>query len=220
VFGLRPRDDAGARRRVLLAGGVPLALLAAGLLVQPLNLGVRYALPAIALLLVLGAGALTSMPGRWAPAVLVVLLALQLATFWVQPGSIAATAWGPLGPPGYRVAADIDLGQDARRFDDAAADLDGEPAAATLRALGLPPTRATGLVDHDPSTITGWVAASTGALTALWADELAWLRAYCPVRVVGETVLLYRFDEPPSAAAGPTTPVGECSDREFSERRG
>ncbi len=52
-----------------------------------------------------------------------------------------------------------------------------------------------------------------------FADELAWLRAYCPVRVVGDTVLLYRFDEPPSDEPGPDTPVEACTDREFSERR-
>jgi hypothetical protein len=218
-FVLRRSPEDENRRRVLLAGVVPLAFVGAGLLVQPLNLGVRYALPAIALLLVLGAGVVTGWLGRRMVPVLVALLAVQLATFWVQPGSIAATTWGPVGPPGWQIAADVDIGQDALRFDDVAATLEPPPAAALLRALGLPPEHATNLLGRDPSTLRGWVATSAGALTATFADELAWLRAYCPVRVVGDTVLLYRFDDPPSDAPGPATPVGACTDREFSERR-
>ena len=52
---------------------------------------------------------------------------------------------------------------------------------------------------------------SATRLTSDHADRLSWLRAYCPVGTIGGSVLLYRFDTPPTADPGPTAPALPCS---------
>jgi hypothetical protein len=59
-----------------------------------------------------------------------------------------------------------------------------------------------------PSDISGWVAASATDLTT--GNGLAWLRAYCPVGNLGDTIMLYRFSRPPSGAPGPVQPAAPC----------
>jgi hypothetical protein len=68
-----------------------------------------------------------------------------------------------------------------------------------------------------PEEITGWVAVSATFLTTHYRDQLDYLRAYCNVGTIGGTILLYRFDEPPTQAPGPSAPAGRC-DGPFSRR--
>ena len=74
------------------------------------------------------------------------------------------------------------------------------------------------LIGTPPESLRGWVAASVTNLTALHRDELSWLRAYCPVDALGGSILLYYFDTPPDATAGPTMPVPPCFDDAASHR--
>jgi hypothetical protein len=76
------------------------------------------------------------------------------------------------------------------------------------------------LVGAEPGTVTGWVAVGATSLTVVHRDELAWLRKYCPVDLLGGgSVLVYRFAEPPDPEPGPTRPVGPCLSAEVSRRR-
>ena len=74
------------------------------------------------------------------------------------------------------------------------------------------------LIGTRPDALRGWVAVSVTNLTALHRDELAWLRAYCPVGSIGGTILLYYFDAPPDGAPGPTMPARPCADSAASHR--
>ena len=50
-------------------------------------------------------------------------------------------------------------------------------------------------------------------------EELAWLRAYCPVGSIGGgSVLVYRFDRPPGPAPGPDRPAAPCFGDRWSTR--
>ena len=91
-----------------------------------------------------------------------------------------------------------------------------------MRSLGCADVpRARDLAAADLTTLTGWVAVSATHLTSDQADRLSWLRAYCPVGDLGGTVLLYRFDSPPSLAPGPVAPAPPCEgDFAVSRRTG
>src|SRR5690606_36234960 len=113
--------------------------------------------------------------------------------------------------PGYRVVSEsnLDWGQDGYRL---AAWMEGRSghvaffgAAVLDDAPGFRP-----LVGARPEELTGWVAASASSLTIHYRDELAYLRAYCNVGTIGKTILLYRFDEPPTGGPGPGAPAGRC----------
>jgi hypothetical protein len=67
------------------------------------------------------------------------------------------------------------------------------------------------LLATTPSRVSGWVAVSATDLTSALADRLAWLRAYCAVGQLGDSIVVYRFRGHPSAAPGPTRPAGICS---------
>lgn len=205
------------RTRALVAVGSVAGVSALFLLVQPLNLGLRLALPVLALVCVLAAG-VVRLPARVGGVVVVVVAVGQLAaTIAAHPTSLA---WTP--PPftdGYRFVSDssIDFGQANRSLRDLHAE---EPfVAASLLAPrgfdvlpGVPD-----VVDVAPDALVGRVAVSPTVLTVLRHEELSWLRAYCPVAVVDDAVLVYSFTEPPDTDPGPDVPAPPC-DEEPSRR--
>lgn len=90
-------------------------------------------------------------------------------------------------------------------------------AVSLLTPLGVgPPPNTDPLDETDPDTFTGWVAVSVSRLVT-FGPELSWLRAHCNSDTIGRSVLVYRFDEPPSRAPGP--PVASCTDQDTSTRR-
>jgi hypothetical protein len=203
------------RRRRALAALLPAGALAIVLVVQPLDLGLRYALPVLAAGMVL-AGSLLATRSRAALVVLVIVVLGQLGSAVVAtPHSLAWTS--PVFRPGFRWTADLDIGQDRR-------DVVRWSAHRTARtALLLEPGQAGPpgdglLIGVDPSAIIGWVVVSSALLTTLARDELAWLRKYCPVHAIGGTVLVYRFARAPDPSAGPARPRDLCA-RRFSDRR-
>ena len=66
------------------------------------------------------------------------------------------------------------------------------------------------LLGTAPERVSGWVAVSATALTSADRSQLAWLRGYCPVRVLDGTILLYRFRVPPSPDPVPGRPPAVC----------
>jgi hypothetical protein len=208
----RGLDRATVRRAAIVL--LPtLVVLVAFLLPFPKPAGIRYALPVIALLLVVGSPVarwlLESRP-RW---VLVALLVgVQMASFWdAVPHSLAWTA--PPFRPGYAVAAEssLDLGQDNRALIEW---MDGRtafvaPFGGSLEAVYTVPGYRP-LLGTPPGDVRGWVAASATQLSSYERERLSWLRAYCHVDTIGGTILIYRFDRPPTAEPGPTRPAGRC----------
>lgn len=214
------RVPADRRRLALLGVVAPGAVAFVALLLQPLNLGLRYAFPSLAL---------------WIVAASPVALALRGAVRTVAAGALAVTqlgalvaavphslAWTPPPfQPGYRYASDsnIDYGQDLFRLRDWVRGKD-EPYVVFIAPRGLDEVDGSRpLHGADPATVTGWVAAGVTSLTVTDRDELSWLRAYCPVGDIGGSILLYRFDSPPDSSPGPAAPASACSGGvEFSTR--
>jgi hypothetical protein len=176
--------------------------------------GIRYALPVIALLFVVGspvAGWLAASRRRWA--LVALLMVVQLASFWdAAPHSLAWTA--PPFRPGYAVAAEssLDWGQDNRALIDW---MDGRtvyvaPFGGSLEAVHKTPGYRD-LMVTAPAEVRGLAAASVTELTTYHREQLSWLRAYCHVGTIGGSILLYRFEQPPTAEPGPSRPAGRCS---------
>ncbi len=206
-------DRATARRAatVLLPS---LVVLVVFLLPFPKQVGVRYALPVIALLFVVGspvAGWLVE--NRRRLALVALLMVVQLASFWdATPHSLAWTA--PPFRPGYAMAAEssLDWGQDNWALIDW---MDGRtayvaPFGGSLEAVFETPGYQD-LLFTAPADVRGRAAASVTQLTAYYRDQLSWLRAYCNVGTIGGSILLYRFEDPPTPEPGPSRPVGRCS---------
>lgn len=196
-----------------LAPGLALVVV---LLVQPLNLGLRYALPVLALAMLLAAP-LARAPGRAPRVLLAVVMAGQvLSTAVGHPHSLA---WSPPPfRPAYQVVSDgnLDLGQGQRELADWSRGKDVR--FAVIRPRGVPPLGPE--LDADDVDLAGtWVAAGASALTVYDRDRLSWLRAYCPVgELAGGSVLLYRFDADVDRSSGPDRPVGPCPARRYSVR--
>jgi 4-amino-4-deoxy-L-arabinose transferase-like glycosyltransferase len=212
----RARD---ARRRVLLAIVGPAVVSFGFLLAQPLNLGARYVLPSLALLLVpagAAVGWLTTRPRR---AFAGVALATQFAAM-IGAGQHALAWTAPPFRPAYRWVSDsnLDYGQDNDRV---AAWATQHPGAwvALLHPRGVDNPAATReLRGTDASVVDGWLAVSATRLTEIDRDELSWLRAYCPVDDIGGSVLLYRLAGAPDTRPGPTMPASPCAGAEYSTR--
>ena len=217
LFCLR-RVGTATRRTVLAALWLPAGTLALILLFQPLNLGLRYAFPIVAALFVCAAPAVLIGRVRVRRALGVAALGVQVVFVWMAaPHSLAWTP-PPFSPP-YRFVTDsnVDYGQDVERFVRWAEQ--HQTAAAIVRARGFAlPASVQPLIGTRPDALRGWVAVSVTNLTALHRDELAWLRAYCPVGSIGGTILLYYFDTPPDGAPGPTMPARPCADDAASHR--
>ena len=202
----------GRRRR---AAGLLLPLGAANvapLVLTTRQLGVRLALPVLVLAAVAAAPAarLTRAPvGRIA---LGILSLVQVVTLATAAGGALAWTEPPLHP-GYRWVADsnFDWGQDYYRLASWA-----RGRGAWVAYFGSPglteslPAGTRSLLMAAPGSVRGWVAVSASYLDAYRADQLSWLRAYCPVGVLGSTILVYRLTGAPDTRRGPDTPVAPC----------
>jgi hypothetical protein len=217
AFAMR-RLPTAKRRRPLLALWLPAGTLALILLFQPLNLGLRYAFPIIAAVFVCAAPAVLVGRATVRRAFAGAALSVQMAFVWMAaPHSLAWTP--PPFTPAYRYVTDsnVDYGQDVEQFIRWADNRQVTAAIVRARGFTLPAT-VQSLIDRAPDTIDGWVAVSVTNLTALHRDDLSWLRAYCPVDSIGGSILLYYFDSPPVAAAGPTMPAAPCIGAAASHR--
>jgi len=205
------RADRRIRHRALTSVGSIGGMVALFLVLQPLNLGLRLAVPVLALVPVVAAGCVR-LGRRVALVVVGIVATAQVVALVVShPSSLA---WTP--PPfthGYRYVSDssIDFGQ-ANEAVRTAHRRDPFVAASLLEPRGyeaLPGV--VDVADADPDGLIGRIAVSATALTVLERDELSWLRAYCPTQAIGEAVLIYRFEEPPNVERGPDTPAAPCS---------
>lgn len=201
----------------LLACAVVLALFTA---LQPLALGLRLAIPVIALLAV-PTGALGGLARRpVAVAALAVAGTVQVtATLAAHPTSLA---WTP--PPfsdGYRFVSDssIDYGQAlgaVRRAHEA----DPFVAVSLVTSRGLTrPAGAGAVAGAEAEDLVGRIAVGATSLLVIDADELSWLRAYCPVQVLDGAVLVYEFAEPPDRAPASGMPEPPCAGGPSTRRR-
>ncbi|MCB1039830.1 MAG: glycosyltransferase family 39 protein [Acidimicrobiales bacterium] len=217
--------------RFVVAPGLVLWLF---LVAQPLNLGLRLALPSLAFAYV-GLGALPSLVGedlrsarhRVGVAAIGTVLVVAIASSVVAtPHSLAWTPW-PF-TPGYRWVSDsnIDAGQALYEVREWASGHD-RPYVALDTTRGMEVGGGSrSLTQVAPEAVRGWVAVGVTPLMqtrrddTVWADpesdpppgfSLAWLRKYCPVGTLGGgSVLVYRFDEAPDPAPGPERPVVPC----------
>lgn len=192
---------------IAVTGGV----LAAFLLVQPLALGLRLAVPVLGLAMVAAAPLAALRHRRWGAGLLAVAAAGQLAaTFAAHPASLA---WTP--PPftnGYRVVSDssIDFGQALFAVRQAHAE-DPFVAISLMTPRGLyEPDDARHIGTSSPDQLVGRVAVGATPLMVTRRDELSWLRAYCPVDVIEGAVLVYDFTMPPDMSPGPSMPAAPC----------
>jgi len=207
-----------ARRRALLAAGFPAVLLTGFLLTVPRDIGVRYLLPVIALwaaaagALVPAVAALRPAARRGATATAAALLAAAAVTTAASfPDSLSWTA--PGFRPGYAVAtnSNVDWGQGLYALRSWAAGR--QPWVTYFGPRGLtsrPVSGARQLLGTSPGRVSGWVAVSATALTSADRSQLAWLRGYCPVRVLDGTILIYRFRQPPAPAPSADRPPAIC----------
>jgi hypothetical protein len=198
----------GTRRRAVAAAGLPALLLTGFTVAMPRDIGVRYLLPVLALWAAAG-GALVPAAAGLRPAARrpllaaagALLAAAAVATATSFPDSLAWTA--PGFRPGYANAtnSNLDWGQGLYALRSWAA---GRRAwVAYFGPRGLAPDPVPGsrsLLGAPAGRVTGWVAASASALTSADRSQLAWLRGYCPVRVLPGSILIYRFRDPPAAA--------------------
>jgi hypothetical protein len=209
------------QRRALLAAGLPAALLASFTLAMPRDIGVRYLLPVLALwaatsgALVPAAVALRPATRRAALAgTCGLLLAAAVATAVSFPDSLSWTA--PPFRPGYAAATDSneDWGQGLYALRSWASG--HHPWVSYFGPRGLAPDPVPGgrpLLATPPARVTGWVAVSATALTSADRSQLAWLRGYCPVRVLDGSILIYRFRHPPVPALVTGRPPAPCGTR-------
>ena len=201
----------GGRRALLTYVALPALLLWLFLVAQPLNLGLRLAMPVVALAFV-GIGALA----RQRAGVGVVLGVSLLALLVSAPHSLAWTQ-RPF-TPAYRWVSDsnLDAGQalyEVRRW----AEGHDRPYVALDTTRGMEVGGGSrSMRDVDPEDVRGWVAVGVTPLMQTRVRELAWLRKYCPVDTIGGgSVLVYRFTTEPDSSPGPERPVGPC----FGARR-
>ncbi len=217
------------RRRAGLAIGLPAVLLTAVTLAAPKDVGLRYLLPVLALWAAAAACGLVALLAafsrRLAVTAVAVLLALAVAvavTAGSYPDSIAWTAW-PFRP-GYVLVtdSDVDWGQGFYALRSWSAGRDPWVAyfgPRGITAADIPGARS--LLGAAPAHLDGWVAASVTAVNTANRSSLAWLRAWCPVGILDETILIYHFSAPPvstSARRPPPRPAPLCPGQWSSAR--
>ncbi|HEY7177493.1 MAG TPA: hypothetical protein VH442_21460, partial [Micromonosporaceae bacterium] len=150
-----------------------------------------------------------------------VVLALAVtSTALSYPRSMAWTA--PGFGPSYAIATDsnVDWGQGLYELQSWSKGRD--PFVAYFGPRGITTAdiaSARPLIGANPADITGWVAASATAINSSDRSELAWLRNYCPVRILANSVLVNRFAQPPEVAPAPAKPATLCAGP-FSHRAG
>ena len=211
---------AAALRQAVLALGIPAAVLTGFTIAMPRDIGLRYLLPVMALwaaaagALIPAAESLSRGPRRLAEASLALLLALAaLTTAGSFPGSLAWTAW-PFRPA-YAVVTDsnVDWGQGLYSLSSWSAGHRPWVAYFGPRGIGtaaIPGARP--LLGTPSAQVSGWVAVSVTALNSADRPSLAWLRGWCPVRVLAGTILVYHFSRPPipSQRPAPSRPAQLC----------
>jgi len=209
-----------ALRQAVLALGIPAVVLTGFTIAMPRDIGLRYLLPVMALwaaaagALIPAAESLSRGPRRLAEASLALLLTLAaLTTAGSFPGSLAWTAW-PFRPA-YAVVTDsnVDWGQGLYSLSSWSADHRPWVAYFGPRGIGtaaIPGARP--LLGTPSAQVSGWVAVSVTALNSADRPSLAWLRGWCPVRVLAGTILLYHFSRPPgpSRRPAPSRPAQLC----------
>jgi 4-amino-4-deoxy-L-arabinose transferase-like glycosyltransferase len=213
------------RRDLLRFVVIPALALWLILLAQPLNLGLRLAMPIVVLAFV-GLGALPSLVpedlrstrAKVALGGIGVVVVVQFVAAAVAvPYSLAWTP--PPWTPAYRWVSDasLDAGQALYEVRSWAEEHD-HPFVAIDRTRGLEVGGGSRpLLDADPSEVEGWVAVGVTPLMQTRKSELAWLRKYCPVGTLGGgSVLVYRFESPPDPAPGPERPVAPCFGADWS----
>lgn len=227
-----------ARRALVASTVVPAIALWLSLVGQPLNLGLRMAMPVVALALVGLGGMVSALPasasdgaepgrfdgrglthGLWAPVAIGVVVVGQIAaTLAALPTSLAWTP-PPWRPP-YRWVSDANLDAGQSFFELRAWVDQREAWVAFDRTRGLEFSGGTkSLLEVNPSEVTGWVAVGVTPLVQTRRDELSWLRKYCPVDDLGGgAVLIYRFAARPSPSPGPERPAPPCWGATFSDR--
>lgn len=218
-----PRRDVWRATAILVVPVLPFLVLT---MAGPRQIGLRYYLPGLAAIAI-AAGAVARPVGAWqarSPAAWrgvaaagAVLVVAQVAWFVeAGQGSLAWTA--PGFRPGYRFTTDsnIDWGQDAHQLRDFVAGK--APVHYRLLSVHFIPPGGRLLDVERLDQVRGWVVVNASSLTAYTRDELAFLRAYCPVRLLGGSYLVYRFEHPPVTAPGPTVPEPPCEDSPYSRR--
>ena len=224
---LAGRSGCVRRRELAATVVVPALALWLFLVAQPLNLGLRLALPVVALAFV-GVGGLVTVLERtaavadhrpvgrlragrpWAVAVGLVATVQVVASVSAVPHSLA---WTPVPwTPAYRWVSDanLDAGQglyELRRWSRGRTVMVAIDSTRGLAVGG----GTSPLSSVEPAEVRGWVAVGVTPLMQTRRRELAWLRKYCPVgTLAGGSVLLYRFREAPDPAPGPERPVEPC----------
>ncbi|MGO9028425.1 MAG: glycosyltransferase family 39 protein [Acidimicrobiales bacterium] len=215
---LAPRS---ARYETLAVAAVPGVVLTLFTVVSPKDVGLRYLLPVLALWLVVASAAALA-PHRW-PVQLALAAVVAVALVSTALSGPVSLVWAnPPFTPAYRSVSnsDVDWGQGFWLLQAWAAgkhpwvayfgqglnasDIDGARSMVT-DVPGVPP-----VVVTAPGSLTGWVAVSATSLTSNNFAQLAFLRAYCPVGVLGGSILVYRFRSPPEARPGPSVPPAAC----------
>ena len=209
--------DRGTRRRAALVLGLPAAVLVVFTVGLPRDIGLRYLLPVVALWLVAASSVVPAVRRRRAGAtalVVAVVVAVGVAGVATAASAPDSLAWTtPPFTPAYAVVtnSDVDWGQTLYQLQAWSRGKDPWVEYFGPRGLGVDAVPgARPLPPPAASRVTGWVAVSSTDLTSADRDRLSWLRAYCPVGVLGGTILVYRFRSPPESAAGPSRPVGPC----------
>ncbi|MDQ2754401.1 MAG: glycosyltransferase family 39 protein [Actinomycetota bacterium] len=218
------------RRQVVLIAVLPALAVIAVLTAVGRDIGVRYALPVVALwsLAASPVAALAIGEARrarwrttaWLPAAVTVLLVGLSAAQTVRSAPHSLAWVNPLLGPSYRVVTNSsgDWGQDFYALERWSA---GKRPFVVYSGTGLTLANIVGarplIVDIkgvatsvDPTGLHGWVAASASDLTSTYPVELRWLRAYCPVEDLSGTILIYHFLAPPHLVDGPTKPAPLC----------
>ncbi len=206
---------------------LPATAVSAFTILQPLPLGLRYLLPAIALGIVAASPfvrvARSAIGGR-----VVVLTVVLAQLFWLWDSAPRSLAWtAPPFRPGYQFVADsnLDWGQDLYRLRPWSR---VHPDATILYFGTVDPSLVVGARHSARSggplaTRGRWWAVSASLLTDYFSTPLAWMRAYCPVGIIGDSILLYHFDKPPDQRLrGPAKPPSVCDarfSRVVSQRR-
>ena len=197
--------------------------------------GVRFLIPGIVLLLAAAGPVERWLQWRSGLAILGIGLVLQLGFLWQShPHSLSWTP--PLLGPAWQVATDanVDWGQDFYRLEEWAADKD----TLYVSYFGFGPTfelseipsavsahpNPGGVFAPSPTVVpipsgTEWVVISASNLNSP-AGLRSVLRDYCPVDIIGETILAYRFPgDPPSifdVRGDPRQPADPCYEAEYS----
>lgn len=228
--------DPRRRWRGWLLVGVPLATLTAILAGYDEPAGAASLVPMVAVL-ALAAGPVASVI-RWrgGGTVLVAVGAASVILGWLSvPTSLAYGS--PLVGPAWQNSSgsSVDMGQNYWRLADWARDKD----APYVSYYGRRPTpdlaEIEGVHSAHPVGLDGpvlaprfdaeWIVVSATNLNGVVFTASRPLRLYCPVEVIGGTLLVYRFADLPDgllvgATAPPGSPAGACDDEDYSRPRG